>query len=173
MEPTTSEYIFVEKSSVHNNGVFAKKDILKKTKVIEYVGDKVTKKESDKRTDLTLERNKADENHGMVYMFTLNRWYDIDGDVPWNTAKYINHSCDPNCEVEIDKGKIWIIAIKDIKKGEEINYDYGYDLEDFHKHPCMCGSENCVGYIVSEDGRPKLFMKLDKMKNNINSYTLD
>ena len=172
MEPTTSEYISVEKSSVHNNGIFAKKDITKKTKVIEYVGDKVTKKESDKRADLTLSKNEANGDHGMVYLFTLDRWYDIDGDVPWNTAKYINHSCDPNCEVEIIKGKIWVVAIKDIKKGDEINYDYGYDLDDFHKHHCLCGSDSCVGYIVSEDMRSKLFKRLDNIGKEISKYRL-
>lgn len=174
MEPTTSQYISVEKSDIHNNGVFAKINIPKGTKVIEYVGDKVTKKESDRRADLTLNKNKADENHGMVYLFTLNRWHDLDGDVPWNTAKYINHSCDPNCEVEIDKkDRIWIISIKDIKKGDEINYDYGYDLEDFHKHQCLCGSDNCIGYIISEDHRPKLYKKLDNMGDELSKYKLD
>jgi len=74
----------------------------------------------------------------------------------------INHSCDPNCEVEIIRGHIWITAIKDIKKGEELGYDYGYDYDDFKDHPCKCGSKNCIGYIVAEEHWPKVKRALAK-----------
>ncbi|MFC1685881.1 SET domain-containing protein [Nanoarchaeota archaeon] len=167
MEQTSSEYILLKESCIHSNGIFASKNISKGTRVIEYVGDKVTKKESDKRSDLTFERNEKDENHGMVYIFELNKKYDIDGDVSWNTAKYINHSCNPNCEVEIKKGEIWVVAIKNIKEGDEISYDYGYDLDGFEDHPCCCKSKNCVGYIVSEDERPKLLKKLSNFSKKV------
>jgi len=151
-----SEYIILKKSQIHHKGVFAAKDIPKGTKVIEYVGEKISKKESDIRAEIALEKAKKNKNKGAVYIFTLNKRYDIDGDVPYNTAKYINHSCDPNCETEIIKGHIWIIAIKNIKKGEEISYDYGYDFENHKEHPCKCGSKNCVGYIVAKEHRKKL-----------------
>ncbi len=156
MKKTTSPYITVKGSSIHNKGVFAKKDIPEGTRIIEYVGEKITKKESDRRADEDIEASKKDNNKGAVYLFELNKRYDIDGNVPWNTARFINHSCDPNCETDIIKGHIWIIAIRDIKKGEELSYDYGYDLDSFEDHPCRCGSKNCVGYIVSEEHRPKL-----------------
>ena len=86
----------------------------------------------------------------------INKKYDIDGDVSYNSAKYINHSCNPNCESVNTRGKIWIVAEKDIMKGEELTYNYGYDFEDFEDHECRCGSHNCVGYILSEDHWPKL-----------------
>ena|SRR3989344_4992246 len=164
MESTTSEYIVVKKSSIHSNGVFAKKDIPKKTKIIEYVGDKVTKKESDIRYDQTLEKSKKDPSHGGFYIFELNKTFDIDGDVPWNTARYINHSCNPNCETDIIDGHIYIISIKNIKEGEEITYDYGCGLEDYENHHCKCCSKNCIGYIISKDEWPKLRKKLAKKK---------
>ncbi|RLE47727.1 SET domain-containing protein, partial [Candidatus Woesearchaeota archaeon] len=73
-----------------------------------------------------------------------------------NTARWINHSCNPNCETININGHIWIVALRDIRKGEELSYDYGYSLDDFEEHPCHCGSKNCVGYIVAEKYRKKL-----------------
>jgi hypothetical protein len=149
MKPTTSPYIIVRKSSIHNRGVFARKDIPKGARVIEYVGEKVTKKEAEDRVTETI--GNADENNGAVYIFELNKRHDIDGKVPYNTARFINHSCDPNCETEIIRGHIWITALRDIKKGEEISYNYGYGPDEFEDHPCRCGSKNCIGYIVAEE----------------------
>ena len=91
--------------------------ILKKDqKVIQYIGDKVTKREGDKRADKQIRKAKKDKNNGMVYVFELNKRYDIDGDVDYNFAKFINHSCNPNCEVDIIDNEIWISSIKRIKK---------------------------------------------------------
>lgn len=163
-KPTKSEWIVVRKSSIHNKGVFAAKDIPKDTKVIEYVGDKISKEEGDKRCDVIEEKNKEDPSYGAVYVFELNSKFDIDGSVDWNTAKYINHSCDPNCEIEITGDHILVVALRDIKKGEEISYDYGYDFEDFEDHPCKCGAKNCVGFIVNEEDWPKLKKKLARKK---------
>lgn len=160
MKPTTSEWISVKSSSIHNKGVFAAKDIPKGTKIIEYVGDIVSKDESELRSDMTTKKNEKDASHGAVYIFELNKKFDIDGDVSWNTAKYINHSCDPNCEVEFIGDHIWIVSIRDIKKGEELNYDYGYDMDDYEDHVCKCGAKNCCGYIIAEDLRGKLKKKI-------------
>ena len=109
-------------------------------------------------------RTKKKGTIGAVYIFTLNERYDINGKVSWNLAKYINHSCDPNCETDIIRGKIWINAIKDIKKGEELTYDYGYDMHYFEDHPCRCNSKNCVGFIVRSNLRWRLKKKLAKKK---------
>jgi len=160
MKPTKSPHLIVRKSRIHNRGGFARKDILEGTRVIEYVGPRLTKSQSDTRADELIEANEKDGNKGSVYIFELNKRTDIDGSVSWNTAKWINHSCDPNCETDIIRGRIWIIALKDIKKGEEITYDYGYDIEDFDDHPCKCGSKKCVGFIVAEEDWPKLKQRL-------------
>lgn len=160
MKPTTSEFISVKHSSIHGTGVFAAKDIPKDTKIIEYVGRKVSKDEANEIADIQYEKGVSGEE-GHVYIFEINDDYDIDGNVDYNTARFINHSCDPNCETEQDdKDRIFIISIKEIKKGEEITYNYGYDVDNWQEHPCKCGSKNCVGYIVAEDQ----WKKLDKLK---------
>lgn len=153
----------IRQSSIHNRGAFAIQDIPEGTRVIEYIGDRVTKAESEKRSIRMIEKAKK-TGHGAVYIFELNKRYDIDGSVSYNTARFVNHSCDPNCETDIIRGRIWIIALRDIKKGEELAYDYGYDLDDFREHPCRCGSDKCVGYIVSQEQWDKLKKVLRKEK---------
>ena len=146
-----------KKSSVHGSGLFAFENIKKGRKIIEYVGDKVTKKEGDRRADKQINKAKKNRNNGMVYVFELNQRYDIDGGVAYNHARLINHSCNPNCEVEINNNQIWISAIKSIKKNVELTYNYGYSYDaDYVDHVCKCGSYKCVGYILDEDHWSKL-----------------
>ena len=154
---------FKKKSGVHGSGLFAFQNIKKGLKIIEYVGDKVTKKEGDRRADIQLNKAKRNINNGMVYIFELNKRYDIDGSVKYNHARLINHSCIPNCEVVIDNNEIWILAIKNIKKNTELLYNYGYAYDDdYVDHICQCGSSKCVGYILDEDHWTKL--KKEKKK---------
>ncbi len=160
-----NEYVVVRGSKIHNKGVFAKKDIPKGTKIIEYVGNKITKSKSYDVATNQFDKSQKDKDEGAVYIFELNKKYDIDGNVPWNPAKYINHSCEPNAETEIIRGHIWIIATRDIKDGEEILYNYGYDLDEYEEHPCRCGSKKCVGYITAEENWKKLKKKLEKRSN--------
>ncbi|PIN76732.1 SET domain-containing protein-lysine N-methyltransferase [Candidatus Woesearchaeota archaeon CG10_big_fil_rev_8_21_14_0_10_36_11] len=140
------ELVIVANSKIEGKGVFAQKDIPKGTKVIEYVGIKITKKE-------------AERVENPRYIFNLNKRYDIDGNVPWNKAGFINHSCDPNCEPINISNSIWIIALRDIKNGEELRYNYGYDLVDYENWPCNCGSPQCIGYIVAEEHWHKIVKK--------------
>lgn len=150
-----SKWVEVRGSEIHGRGLFAIRKIPEETNIIEYVGDKVSKEESDRRGWDLYERAQGTED-AAVYIFTLNDDYDIDGDVEWNSARLINHSCDPNCEAVIEDDHIWISALRKIKKGEELFYNYGFDLENFEGHPCHCGSSRCVGYIVGEEYWPKL-----------------
>ena len=147
----------VRKSKIHGSGVFATKRIKKNTKIIEYIGEKIIKSEGDKRSAKRIKKYLNSEIDGSVYIFELNKKFDIDGSPLYNKARYINHSCDPNCEVEIIDEKIWITAIKDIRKTDELSYDYGYefDSDDFRDHICKCGSKNCIGFIISSDQWPK------------------
>ena len=103
---------YKKKSRLHGSGLFALSNIKKGEQVIEYIGDKVTKKEGDKRADKQIKKAEKNKKNGMVYVFELNKKYDIDGGVPRNYARFINHSCDPNCEVEITNNHIWISSIK-------------------------------------------------------------
>ena len=155
----TSEMVEVRSSGIHNRGLFARCDIPEDARIIEYVGEKITKAESERRANLQDEKGRA-TGGGTVYIFTLNSRYDIDGNVPWNDARFANHSCDPNAYTDIVKGRIWLMAARDIRKGEEIVYDYGFDLSCWEDHPCRCGAKRCLGYMVGEEYRAKLRRKL-------------
>ena len=136
----------IKKSNIDKRGLYASRDIKDGTKIIEYKGKIVTKKE--------VEENSKFDNEKAIYLFNLNKRYDLDGDFKYNTARLINHSCNPNCEVAGVGLKVWVYAIRDIKKGEELSYDYGFGYDEFYKDfPCRCGSKNCVGYIVREGSR--------------------
>lgn len=158
----------VKKSIIHGNGVVAAKNINKNEKIIQYIGEKITKSEGDKRSEQRIKKYLNSNKTGSVYIFELNKKYDIDGTPKYNKARYINHSCDPNCEVEIIKNEIWICSIKKIRKGDELTYDYGYefDKDDFRDHVCKCGSKNCIGFIISSDDWPKYLKYLQKIISN-------
>ena len=127
-------------SPIDRQGLFAAMDIAPGTRIIAYLGEKITKRESARRL--------ANYN---TYIFHLNYHYDIDGETLANTARYINHSCDPNCAVEYTTDTIWIVALKDIQAGEELSFNYGYDAREYEKFPCHCGAKNCCGYILSRE----------------------
>ena len=160
-----NRYCEARSSRIHNMGLFARRKIRKGTKVIEYIGEKLTKAESNRR-GLEIEEKAKASGDGAVYIFELNKKYDIDGSVDYNYARFANHSCDPNCETDCIDDHIWIIALRTIQKGEEITYDYGYDLCHFLDHLCRCGADRCPGYIVRQDQWPKLARILKKKKGN-------
>ena len=155
----------VKNSKIHGHGVFVTKNIKKNTKIIQYIGEKVSKAEGDRRSDLRIKKYLDSRKTGSVYIFELNKKFDIDGSPNYNKARYINHSCDPNCEVDIIDDKIWISSIKKINKGEELTYDYGYsfDKEDYKDHICKCGSQYCIGYIISSDDWDKYLKFIKKI----------
>ena len=150
----------IKKSNIDKRGLCAAKDIKKGTKIINYIGKIISKKET--------EENIKFDNKKDIYLFNLNNRYDLDGDFKFNTARLINHSCDPNCEVEGVGLKLWISAIKNIKKGEELTYDYGFSYDkDYKQFPCKCGKQNCAGYIVRSGSRWRIKRKFKKRKNLI------
>ena len=145
----------IKKSNIDNKGLYASKNIKAKKIVIYYKGKLVTKKE--------VEKNPKFDNDKAIYLFNLNSKYDLDGDFKYNTARLINHSCDPNCEVTGKGTKLWISSIRDIKKGEELSYDYGFGFDEYYKDfPCKCRSPNCCGYIVREGSRWRIKVKRKK-----------
>lgn len=158
-ERCNSKWCEVRPSGVHGRGLFAKRRIPQGTPIIEYVGEKIDKEESDRRGWARIAYAK-ETGDAAVYIFTLDDEYDIDGNVPENAARLINHSCNPNCEAYIEDGAIWIGALRDIDKGEELFYNYGFGLESWQDHPCRCGAERCVGYIVEEALWPELKKRL-------------
>jgi len=140
------------RSGVHGHGIFARDFIPQDGRVIEYTGERITKREAERREEARLAR-KAAGGDGCVYVFEVTSRHDIDGDVPWNPARHINHSCEPNCEAQHGRGRIWIVALRDIAPGEELTYDYGFDYGEAWDHPCRCGSKRCAGYIVNSGQR--------------------
>jgi len=154
-ESSSQRWWIVRRSSIHQRGIFARRDIPKETPVIEYIGEKITKAESERRGQALIA--KAEKTGGAaVYIFTLNKRQDLDGAKPWNTARLINHSCDPNCESFVMRGKVWIYSKRDIQAGEELTFNYGFGLETWEDHPCRCGAARCIGYILDEQFWPAL-----------------
>jgi len=139
------ENIIFRDSPIHGKGGFAARDIPARARVAEYVGRKIDKQESLRQCEL--------EN---PYIFTLDEGYDLDGNVEWNPARWLNHSCAPNCETREESGRIWIVALRDIPTSEELTFNYNYDLVDYREHPCRCGADKCVGYILAEEFFPAL-----------------
>ena len=127
-------------SRIHGTGGFATIGFAQGASVIEYVGEAIDKKKSLNRCE-----------SGNRCIFYLDEVRDLDGDVPWNPARLLNHSCMPNCEAELIEGQIWITARRTIAPGEELTFNYGYDWIDYHEHPCHCGASMCVGFIVIEE----------------------
>jgi len=154
-----SELCEVRRSGIHGSGVCASRFIPKETRIIEYVGELIDKEESERRA-LAQHAKSLDTGDAAVYIFTLTGRTDIDGNVPWNTARLINHSCEPNCEAWIVGRKIFIYSLRDIQAGEELTFDYGFDIECYEDHPCRCGSAECMGYIVSRSQWPELKERL-------------
>jgi SET domain-containing protein len=124
-------------SPIAGQGLFAEQDIKKGTRILPYTGEKISKTESARRLAA-----------GNAYIFEFNSRYDIDGEALHNTARYINHSCDPNCIVEQTTSTLWVIARRHIKSGEELTYNYGYTSKKYH---CHCGAPQCRGYIMDEE----------------------
>ena len=138
----------IKRSKIDNKGrgLYATKDIKEGTKIINYKGKIITNKQVDASDKY--------DNGKPIYLFTLNKRFTLDGDFPWNTAGLINHSCDPNSQYDGKGLKIWVTAIKNIKKGEEFTCDYGFSYDENYKQiVCKCKAKNCCGYILRAESR--------------------
>ena len=152
---STEPLFELRKSDIQGRGAFATRRIRKGTRIIEYIGEKITSEEGDERYD-----DSAMGRHH-TFLFSLDNGYVIDAAVGGNEARFINHSCDPNCEAIIEKGHIYIDALRTIHPGEELAYDYAYERSDDHTeedealYKCRCGAENCRGTILAPPKRKK------------------
>ena len=145
----------IKNSNIDKKGLYASKDIKAGATIINYKGKLITNSE--------VEKNPKFDNDKDIYLFDINKRYSLDGDFSWNDARLINHSCNPNCEVDGKGYKIWIRAIKDIKKNQEFTYDYGFGYdEDYKQFPCKCRAKNCCGYIVRSESRWRINKKFRK-----------
>jgi SET domain-containing protein len=140
LDPTKACFqLKLKRSKIHRWGIFAGEFIPKRRKIIEYTGEKISRRETKLRAERPLN-----------YIFTLSAYWSIDGSVGGSGAQYINHSCDPNCYAWVFKGHILYMSLRDIQPGEELTIDYHFD-KDVEKVPCACGAGNCRGTINLKD----------------------
>jgi uncharacterized protein len=138
----------VRSSRIQGRGAFATQRIRKGTRVIEYKGELITQKEADERYEDT------DDTTSPILLFQVDKRYVIDAGVNGNEARFINHSCDPNCETVGDKRQIFVEAIRTINPGEELTYDYSLTRDDLDSaqvekdYVCHCGAANCRGNML-------------------------
>jgi hypothetical protein len=145
--------IQVRRSGVHGKGVFALQDLAEGETLIEYVGEVISWDEAQDRHP----HDPKDPNH--TFYFHVNEDRVIDALFGGNSSRWINHSCNPNCEADEDNDRIFIKAIRNIKAGEELNYDYGLIIDEPYtkklkaEYPCWCGAKNCRGTLLSPKER--------------------
>jgi len=145
----------VRRSKIHGFGVFATRGIRKGTRVIEYLGDRISHKVADQRYE------DKDEDDGHTFLFIVDRGVVIDAGVDGNDARFINHGCDPNCESVIEDRRVFIEAIRTIQPGEELKYDYQIGRADSDPpnvdeiYACRCGAATCRGTMLWPAKRPK------------------
>jgi hypothetical protein len=144
----------VRQSPIHGRGVYALRPLRKGKRLIEYLGERITPEEADERYD----DDALEIPH--TFLFTIDARTVIDAAVDGNEARFINHSCDPNCEAVDEDGRIFIEVIRNIRPGEELTYDYHLE-RDGHWRPewaeryaCRCGAQNCRGTLLVKPKRP-------------------
>ncbi len=157
-----SRNIVLRRSPIHGNGVFAAKDLPKGKRLVQYRGKLRPHDEVDRCYGV-------DADSGHTFLFTLNSHYVIDGNVDGNIARWINHSCAPNCEAvlyesadgEPESDRVFIEAARDIQAGEELTYDYGIRLDEPHTPrmkkiwACRCGASACTGTMLKPKRAPR------------------
>ena len=143
--------LVVRPSPIHSVGVYAAKPIKKGARIVEYVGPKITPEEAD--------RLYTDAERTYLYGLEDGKTV-IDGE---GVAAYMNHSCDPNCEVDEIKGRVWLFALRDIPRGEELVWDYSL-YDDETPAPCHCGSPKCRGTMYSREWLAKVRRRAARKK---------
>ncbi|MCW5650962.1 MAG: SET domain-containing protein-lysine N-methyltransferase [Ramlibacter sp.] len=150
------------RSGVHGKGVFAVQDLAEGETLIEYVGEVISWKEALRRHP----HDPKDPNH--TFYFHIDEKHVIDAKYGGNSSRWINHSCDPNCEADEQEGRVFIKALRNIPAGEELNYDYGLIIDEpltpelKAEYPCWCGAANCRGTLLAGKDRKAKKDKKDK-----------
>ncbi|MDC0714597.1 SET domain-containing protein-lysine N-methyltransferase [Stigmatella sp. ncwal1] len=145
----------LRESSIQGRGAFATRRIRKGARITEYIGEHITQEEADARYD-----DESMERHH-TFLFNLDEKTVVDGAVNGNDARFINHSCDPNCQAFIEEDRIFIYALRDIAQDEELCYDYAYEraegMDDDSEslYVCRCGAKNCRGTILAPPKPPE------------------
>jgi len=141
----------VRRSRIHGRGVYAARRIRSGTRIIEYIGDRITHDEADSRYEL-----KTDDD-GHTFLFVVDDDLCIDAGVGGNAARFINHKCDANCETIIEGRRVFIEATRTIQAGEELGYDYQLTWEttddpaELKLYTCRCGAAGCRGTMLDRE----------------------
>jgi SET domain-containing protein len=141
--------IEVRRSGVHGKGVYAVQPLAKGETVIEYIGEVISWREALRRHP----RDPKDPNH--TFYFHIDDQHVIDAGVGGNAARWINHACKPNCEADEDEGRVFIKALRAIRPGEELFYDYGLSIDERYtpkvkrEYACRCGAPRCRGTMLA------------------------
>ena len=139
----------IRRSPIQGLGAFATRFIAAGTRLVEYAGERLTPSAADARYP------DANDARHHTFLFAIDDDVVIDAAVGGNEARFINHSCDPNCDAVIEHSRIWIETIRDVSPGEELAYDYAYVLEERHtpaakrRYPCHCGAAGCRRTILA------------------------
>ena len=145
----------LRRSEIQGRGAFATRQIRRGQRIIEYTGERIGDDEADRRYD----DDKMSRHH--TFLFVVDDKTIVDAAVGGNDSRYINHSCDPNCEAVIERKRIFIYALRTIRPGEELAYDYQYErtkdhsAEDEQFYACRCGAPNCRGTILAPPKKPR------------------
>lgn len=148
--------IVVRTSRIHGRGVYAGRNLKKGERIIEYKGEQISWREADRRPPSDAD----DPTHTFFFSLEDGKRV-IDASVNGNAARWINHSCDPNCETEEDDGRVYIEALRDIKAGEELFYDYGLIIDERitpslkKQYRCLCSARDCRGTMLALRKRKK------------------
>lgn len=155
-KPARKPKIIVRTSRIHGRGVYAGRRLKKGERIIEYKGEVISWREADRRPP----SDPDDPNHTFFFALDDGKRV-IDANVNGNAARWINHSCAPNCETEEDDGHVWIEALRDIRAGEELSYDYGLIIDERitptlkKQYQCRCGASDCRGTMLALRRRKK------------------
>lgn len=138
----------VRRSGIHGRGAYATRHIASGTRIVEYLGERITHRQADAR----YEDKGQDDGH--TFLFVVSSRVVIDAGVGGNDARFINHSCDPNCDTVIENERVFIEAIRDIEPGAELGYEYGLtwestdDPDELANYACRCGAAKCRGSML-------------------------
>ena len=165
--PADSRRIQTRRSGVHGKGVFALTDLAEGEKLIEYIGEVITWKEALRRHP----HDPKDPNH--TFYFHIDEKHVIDAKHGGNSSRWINHSCKPNCEADEEDGRVFIKALRNIKAGEELFYDYGliidakYTPKLLAEYPCWCGAKSCRGTLLAPKDKKEKSAKKTEVKKSL------
>lgn len=125
----------IRPSTIHRWGIYTLEHIPPRRKIIEYTGEKISRQETKRR-----------DGRPLHYLFTLDKYWTIDGAIGGSGAEYINHCCNPNLRATIIRGHILYFSLREVQAGEELTLDYHFP-KDVERVPCKCGAANCRGWI--------------------------